>query len=214
MIPGNKIARVSASTLDNFLYWQASSEDSHGGITEDELVERIITPYSEDGDNFKQQRGIDFHNMMAEGLFAKPKLAWDRASIDAHLTDADRLGIHEVWISADLFGLFVPAKADLLNGLELTDWKCTSSGFDAEKLQASIQWKLYLLLTDCETFRYRVFEVSDSQPIKVFRDHTLTMARYPEMERDVENVIRDYLTWANTKPAIVEAYSSRKLMAA
>jgi hypothetical protein len=209
VIAGNKIARVSPSNLDSFRYWQSSTEER--GITEAELIKRITTPFQEDSTEPRIQKGIDLHRFMDTGDASLMKLTWDVQSIIDHQTSLDGDGVHEVWISGDLFGLFVPAKADVMNGIALVDYKVTKNPLECDDLIDAMQWRMYLALSGCEIMHYRVFETNDKEPFFVKRSHTLTCHRYPEMMTDIHDAMVDYLLWANTVPAIVASHGSRRV---
>jgi hypothetical protein len=193
------MTKVSVSTLEAFRLFQAEV------LEEKDLLERLVTPFQPDSDNVRIQRGNDLHRYIEDGHPGRMKLQWDLATVDAALEPADREGEAEVWISDKFGGIWIPARVDNLNGMELRDFKVTSAGFDVDKYAASCQWRFYLLLTGCLKFTYRVFEVSDSVPIKVFRHHSLPLYPYPAMHDDCAALLGDFLTWARFNAPAIEA---------
>lgn len=189
---------TSVSALENFRRFQAEL------LGEDELIERLITPYQEESDNIRIQRGTDLHKYIETGNAGLMKLKWDMATVNSCIFDDDRMGESEMWISGNIGDAYVYAKADLVNGFDLTDFKTTSAGFEVDKLNDSYQWRLYLILSGCERFIYRVFEVSDSVPYKIFRSHRLPLYRYPAMMDDCLTLIRDFQTWAAGVPPVFD----------
>lgn len=192
----NPTAKTSVSALESFRRFQAEL------LGEDELIERLTTPYQEVSDNVRIQKGIDLHKYIETGQPDLMRLEWDIPSIAKELVQEDIEGEREIWISGDLGDTHIYAKADLVNGLEMRDFKATGTAFDADSYEASYQWRIYLALTGCEKFTYRVFEVSDSLPYKVFRSHAFPLYTYPALVDDCLSLIGDFRLWSRQHPTV------------
>ena len=88
------------------------------------------------------------------------------------------------------------AKADKVNGLEITDYKTTTS-FDAEKYLASVQWKIYCLAFGATRFTYRVFEIKEKagEPHHIRDSHELPCTPYPGMAEEVRELAEDFISF-------------------
>lgn len=192
----NPTAKTSVPALESFRRFQ------HESLSQEELVARLTTPYREDSDNVPIQRGIDIHRYIETGNPRTMQLAWDMESVDAAIGESDLVGEHELWISGPLGDTHVHAKADLVNGLEIRDFKATGLPFKADDYEASYQWRLYLALTGCERFVYRVFEVSDETPHRVVESHTFPLYPYPALFDDCLALIGDFRLWARGVPEV------------
>lgn len=192
----NPTAKTSVSALESFRRFQNELLD------QDELIERLTTPYQPTSDNVRIQKGNDLHRFIETGSADGMLLKWDVDSIARNLEPGDIEGEREIWISGDVGDTHIYAKADLVRGLEMRDFKATGTPFDADSYEASYQWRLYLALTGCEKFIYRVFEVSDSAPYRVLRGHTFPLYTYPAMVDDCLSLIGDFRVWAQLHPKV------------
>ncbi|BBL73171.1 hypothetical protein [Methylomagnum ishizawai] len=192
----NPTAKTSVSALEAFRRFQNEL------LTQEALVARLTTPFREDSENVRIQKGIDLHKYIETGNPRTMQLAWDRDSVDAAIEESDLVGEHELWISGPLGDTHVHAKADLVNGLEIRDFKATGLPFKADDYEASYQWRLYLALTGCERFVYRVFEVPDDLPYRVVESHTFPLYPYPALLDDCLALVGDFRLWARGVPEI------------
>lgn len=96
--------------------------------------------------------------------------------------------------------LEVRGRVDGTDGHAVIDHKLTSQ-FDATTYLDSYQWRLYLAMFGAQRFEYSVFvgspEPKDTQLIRVQQYHRLTFWRYPEMERDIERLLGQYVEFAS-----------------
>lgn len=94
-----------------------------------------------------------------------------------------------------LYGdLLVTGHVDGVTGKEVVDYKTTGQ-FDPDRYMESYQWRFYLDMLDCDTFRYEVFVISEFGPpccYEVKQVHSLTQKRYPGLHEDCARLAREY----------------------
>lgn len=88
-------------------------------------------------------------------------------------------------------------KVDSILPPRVDDHKFTLGQFDTEKYVDAYQWRMYLSMFACDTFRYNVFTgYADRKAFRtliVDKYHPLTLYRYPGMEKDVMHVLTRYV---------------------
>jgi len=78
-------------------------------------------------------------------------------------------------------------RVDGLDGFEVTDYKLTTSTFDAERYAGSLQWKAYCDMTGARQFQYLVFQAKRKETdVWVYDLHPLTLHAYPQMTDEVQ----------------------------
>jgi hypothetical protein len=200
-----KIPKGFYASVSNLCAYQRFLDEL---MSEEDLAKQIMTPFSEVSEVLAVQRGNDLHRFLATGDVSGMVLSWDFGSVRGHVSPDDLTGMKDVWISdftGEKYGIPITARADLIHGGMVTDFKVTGSGFDFEALSASWQWRFYLDLAEADTFRYRVFEVSDSLPIKIFRNHSCVMNAYPRMHDDCLAMAQEFCAWASRHPEVIQA---------
>lgn len=74
----------------------------------------------------------------------------------------------------------------------VTDYKLTTSTFDAERYAESLQWRAYLDMTGDRQFRYLVFQAKRrDRDVWVHDVHPLTFWAYPQMSSDVAKRVEE-----------------------
>lgn len=89
-------------------------------------------------------------------------------------------------------------KVDGLDGKTVWDHKLTKR-FDVEKYANAFQWRAYLSIFNCDHFRYSVFVRGNprgDKPIPLNDFHALDFYRYPDLELDLVEGIRDFVRFA------------------
>ncbi len=128
-------------------------------------------------------------------------LVWEDYRFDFNCDcNIEKLEIHELPIEKQYGNLLVRGRVDGLSGKEVTDYK-TMSHFDADRLMASYQWKLYLDMIDCDYFRYEVFVIAERGEFcyEVTQHHTLTQKRYPDLGEDCARLAAEYLEFISER---------------
>lgn len=89
--------------------------------------------------------------------------------------------------------LAVTGCVDCLDGRRVDDHK-TTSRFDAERYLAGYQWRFYLDIFEADVFRWNVFEIRNTKGLiyEVSDPQTLEVCRYPNLERDCEQLAREF----------------------
>jgi|JI10StandDraft_1071094.scaffolds.fasta_scaffold42904_9 hypothetical protein len=90
-------------------------------------------------------------------------------------------------------------QVDAIHGRRIEDHKFTSR-FDAERFMSSYQWRIYLEVFGADTFRWNVFEGSETEPMvyRIYGFHQPVMHRYPGMGDDVVKAVAGFLDFART----------------
>lgn len=93
-------------------------------------------------------------------------------------------------------------KVDTVALGRVDDHKFTLSPFDCEKYLSAYQWRMYLSMFECGTFRYNVFEgYADRKRSNTFivkKYNPLTLYRYSAMEHDVFSGLKRYVDFCRT----------------
>lgn len=84
---------------------------------------------------------------------------------------------------------------DGISGNKITDHKLTFNP-NPETYFESFQWRAYLDIFGADSFKYIIYSATEKKGEIIIRDvSTLVMYRYPEMVNDLEEGIRDLLTF-------------------
>jgi hypothetical protein len=100
----------------------------------------------------------------------------------------------EVPVSGVINGLLIKGTCDAKDSHAVYDWKTTKS-FSIETYTLSWQWRVYLYLTGLNKFVYNVFTANKneaSNSIELKKLDVVTCYRYPDMNKDVENIVNEY----------------------
>lgn len=92
--------------------------------------------------------------------------------------------------------------ADHLLGRVIQDAKTKFSDADPSDYEQSLQWRSYLLIHDCDVFRYNLFHFRDPDDagfLKLKDVYYFNMWRYPEMESDLLGWLERFVGWARAR---------------
>lgn len=148
--------RVRVSTLESF---RKLCDEEFGGMSEPELVEYIKAGQTGPG-SWQMDAGTEWHRLLAGGTMNGSPFRFQPDDV----IEARRLtgpGVMEVEVSGSVGPLWVVGHLDHFHGNVVTDHKLTFSPPDPERYEPSLQWRLYLLLSETETFRYLIWEFKD-----------------------------------------------------
>ena len=88
-------------------------------------------------------------------------------------------------------------KVDAVHPPRVDDHKFTLGQFEVEKYTEAYQWRMYLSMFECDTFRYNVFtgyaDRKVARTLVVDKYHPITLYRYPELEHDVLACLARYV---------------------
>jgi len=75
----------------------------------------------------------------------------------------------------------------------------TTGQFDPDRYLESLQWRLYLDLSEADRFDYHVFVISEAgeKHYEVYGYHQLTQYRYPRLHKDCMEAASEYLLFAD-----------------
>jgi hypothetical protein len=131
-------------------------------------------------------------------LFSTPDVAEAQNAVGA--------GSHEVpgslLLSIDGVDVEITGTADHVEGIVVTDHKTVFDTPDPADYEDSLQWRLYLLLFDCDVFRYMLWHFKEPADDGVMELKSLTTVRfwkYPEMEQDVRRWASRFIEWCRTR---------------
>lgn len=202
--------RLRQSTLESF---RRLSEEEYGP-TEDELIE-YVKAGEQDGwkPNDKMRAGTAWHAVMADaGPF------WDggcwfkcdgfRFHKDAVATAQHHVGPGLLEVASarrfrvDATDFLLTGTADHLWGLVVQDHKTkVDADIDPESYEDSLQWPVYLLLTDSRCFRYNLFRFKDQGDgeLDLREIYSFRLWAYPGMAARVEHWLSRFADWAAAK---------------
>ena len=104
--------------------------------------------------------------------------------------DCRELAIQKSIDDVTIFG-----RVDSLDSSTVHDFKTTGS-YNYEKYQASYQWRTYLWILNYDRFIYDVAITKtdeDKKIVDIMDYKKIELRRYPNLDNDVENKIRDYV---------------------
>lgn len=208
---------VSVSNLQLFREWRASSEckfcegqgvtstgkicggcDGAGEKTLDWLLARLRreVPQSE-----AQLAGIALHKALEDctdenvevcEMGANGYRFYFRCDGELSLTK-----VRELSISKQYGNLTVNGRVDGLVGREVHDYKTTGQ-FDPENYLEGYQWRFYLDMLGCNSFRWKVFVMREFVPkeYEITQMHELAQKSYVNLEQDCRRLAAEYLDFA------------------
>ena len=140
---------------------------------------------------------VDGHPVTLDIVQCKVALAYKAEHLQA---------FHEIRQWKDCGEVVITGQADIIDGLEIRDIKTKYSAPDDKDYVKSCQWRYYLDLFGADTFHFDLFIFEDYKPEKHGTDvrgltltrHTppVTCHRYPAMEQDNRNLLREFVAWA------------------
>ena len=198
------------------IYLRTSTIESYRRVMEEEYAsEDELAAYvkaGQDGEaNWKMDAGTAWHHHLA----GTGHLAGDRFEFDPEVAAVARAyvghGITELtgYKTFNVRGVQVQLEgtADHVWGRAIQDHKTKFSPANPDDYEPSLQWRSYLLIHDCDVFRYHLWSFRDPKGVKgadpedggfcEFKDVTsFRFWRYPGMEDEVTQRIADFISWA------------------
>lgn len=206
--------RVSVTDVDQLAYFRAS-EGEERELSLDELRERLMHRQPPGPD---QRAGTAFHAVLEHTHPGQELTVVERDGftfvfdLEGELTlpsVRELKGEREYEIAGELVTLV--CKVDAFTGARVDDHKLTGR-FEAERYADAFQWRANLSIFGADEFRYNVFENYDRDGRRVIHKlHPLTFYRYPELEHDVLNQLRDFVEFVK---AYVPEYGQPRQQAA
>lgn len=88
--------------------------------------------------------------------------------------------------------------ADHIHGLTISDHKTKFTTPDASAYETSLQWRVYLLLHECQAFQYNLFHFKEPKDGYCELKDILSFRfwRYPGMEAEVLGWLARFVEWA------------------
>jgi hypothetical protein len=181
--------RISVSNLEFFRAWAEDEE-----MPLEMLVKRLS---GTDLQSDAMKAGNVFHEALehaGEGELGTLALGEYRFDFNCDC-NIEKLEIHELSVEKlyDFGNLLVRGRVDGLNGKEVTDYK-TTTNFDADRLMNGYQWRYYLDILECDSFKWEIFVIKEraEYSYEVKQHHTLRQKRYPDLADDCERLARQY----------------------
>jgi hypothetical protein len=196
--------RISTTLLENWRLFQDTEWFTEKKL--EDAIKDIVKPSP------AMQLGRAFHS-----LIEKPQLNLDGGyerfgfRFDPRVIDGVREllppgGVFETKV-AKVMGrteegdeLVLVAKADYVSGLHVCEFKTTDKGFDAEKYEASLQWRAYLSLYEASQVTYIVSRLEEEDGVIYARELSeMSLYRYPDMELDIQEQVRGLVQFLRSR---------------
>lgn len=192
------LARVSS--LETFRRWREN---------EDTDAQTLIDSLTLDEPTDAMKAGTAFHAALERASEGITHVLTDGGysfdfDIDAEISLPE---LREIRATSKYGPLLVTGKFDALDGRTIIDHK-TTAHFDAERYVSGYQWRYYLDIFGCNTFRWNVFEIREIEPrtYMVQSYHRLEQSRYPGMHEDC---MRLALEFHDVVSELLPEYQSR-----
>jgi PD-(D/E)XK nuclease superfamily len=202
------VPSVSVSNLELFRMWRADED-----LDLNWLLRRLR---GEEPQTEAMLAGIALHKALEKTEGESMILEADGYKFHARIDlDIEVSPFKELRIEKQYGDLTVRGRVDDLNGLTVTDYKSTGN-FDADRMLEGFQWRLYLDMTECDTFVWKVFVMKDIffHEYDIYQYHELKQKRYPALGQECARLASDFMDFAreleraNTswaKTAVLEA---------
>lgn len=181
---------VRVTSLDAFRMWRETE-----GLEMDWLLPRILGKQEE---TQEMKAGTALHQALAYDLDGKQELNTIFASgfrFDFNCACEVVLPtIREQEFAKHYGDILVTGHVDGLIGNMVIDYKTTQQ-FDWDRYMESYQWRFYLDMSECDQFLYQIFVLKPFGPegnYEIRDTHKIRQYRYPELNRDCEDLVRDY----------------------
>lgn len=185
--------KLHATELDQLRYWRE---------TELPLEEIIARLRRELGPTLSMQAGTAWHSVLenppADTLEYIERGGFE-FQIDAEaeilLPQITELRAERTYL-VDGCEVTMSGRVDGLSGNVVYDHKLTENA-DAEYRFVALQWRAYLSLFSADAFEYVLYQANfDKLPIRIFDVSKLRLYRYPEMEADLLDALREFVEFA------------------
>lgn len=203
------IPRVSVTHIEQYRLWRTGS-----WMSEADLIASIKGEFKP---NRKILCGQAFHAIL-EAPDKAPQgcgstghwyehngIRFPGSIIDEALTHYERGGVPEVKatrmyeVGSQL--VEVVAKVDNLRGLTIDETKTRWAAFDAEKYDASCQWRFYIDVFGANRVRYVVFQLDEDSEggFELRGVHKLSMFPYPSLHSDCLRLLTEFMEYARMR---------------
>lgn len=178
--------RISATTLESFRLFMEPEQD---WMTEESLIDTISgkfvpTPAVLLGQAFGKVLETP-EKFLTSGGYRSGDYFFSLDMMIGALAQIDRRGVFEAKAVKQYGDCFVVAKADHLLGLELSEYKTTTSTFAFDKYEASYQWRFMADIFQPARITYRVFCLSESDGVTDLRSiETFNLYPYRHLHID------------------------------
>lgn len=196
--------KFSASLVEQFnCFYLGKYNES---ITQQAIIDYISKPHF---DNNFTSRGTAYHKLIEQGpdeFMTDNGLFEVKSDNNLEIFSMDEVkpiyeflnkypgGVFEAPAKLDLkvngFDVKIGLKIDYIHGLNVHDFKTTSRQPDLSNYETSLQWPLYLMATEVDTFKYQIFEFYSKKDIAPRVNHyEYTFYRFNGMENKVKQTI-------------------------
>jgi hypothetical protein len=201
--------RISATILESFRRMLNEEEELADQIESDLIAklkgEFVWTP--------EMRLGSAYHAILERpqralsGYYEADGFQFEPVTVEAMLEQLFPGGTFEAKTTREIlvpgFGFVtLVAKADHLYGADLDEFKTTLGSFDAETYTESYQWRMMALLFEPVRINYRVALLSADRQTGIIGLRSIEQVQvypYPDLERDVRNMVKEFCHYARTK---------------
>lgn len=115
--------------------------------------------------------------------------------------------IHETWAEFDIeaagYQVKIRYKIDGLDGLIAREFKTKSRKPKVSEYADGIQWKVYLAgMPELQAVKYDIFQLGAKN--NWCKRYQFRLDRYPGIERDVQEMSEELITWLELQPGMIE----------
>lgn len=197
------------SKIDSYVYHRNSEQDVETFVME--LLK--LTPFPK-----KAEAGVAFHDYIEKFGYGDLPLnftskGWDIIINNINITIPYPFA-REVKFSKNWNDINIFAVVDGIDAYGIHDIKTTSK-LNVEKYMESWQWKIYLWITEMQTFIYDIFtvDINEIDNILTLKNYDrIELKRYPNMVNDIDNIFNEYSNYLDTiKPVFESIIDKHKL---
>ena len=212
--------RISATQLESFRLFMDPAND---WFNEQDLVDSITGVFRP---NHKINLGSAFGQVLEDpDRFLVPggfrvrvygeTFEFAREVIDPCLALIDRRGVFEAKAVKAYGPHDVASKADHILGADLSEFKTTLSGFDADKYIESYQWRFMADAFQPRRITYYVFclyECEANGVIELRSVERLPLYPYPQLHADCADMVREFVDYV-TRKGLADVLNARQAAA-
>lgn len=197
------------SKIDAYVYHRNSEQDVETFVME--LLK--LTPFPK-----RAEAGVAFHDYIEKFGYGDLPLnftsnGWNIINNNVNVTIPYPFA-REVKFSKNWNDINIFAVVDGIDNFRIHDIKTTSK-LNVEKYMESWQWKIYLWLTEMQTFIYDIFtvDINEIDNILTLKNYDrIELKRYPNMVNDIDNIFNEYSNYLDTiKPVFESIIDKHKL---
>ena len=192
--------QLSPSKIDQFRIYK----DEVFALEKDGLIERLI---GESEQTEAMKFGEDVHTFLETGEVGGLLTEEIKQLLPYREMWIDR--IKEQWIDYELMdGVLCRMRVDMMHGMVIEDIKVSGRFWGVDYYEQSVQWKMYLLATDCKKFTYRIFQKTKERPVK-FTYHSFDFLAYQGMKDEVVDLAKGLIKFCQDN-GIEDAIKTRQ----